>query len=387
MNALKTLPGGSLAAEFFADYWQKKPLLMPAALADFSCPVSAEELAGLACEEDVESTLEIDSEAGCAQESGPFAEQRFLDLPAFGWQLQVRAVNRQVPALALLLDRFSFIPNWQIDRLDALYTPPQSRSSARSITQGLFVLGAQGHLQIEAQLELEAEAQTHLKEQPSAAFAPTQGWRLAHGDLLYLPPGLDYRLATDERDGLAFILHCYTPHLGDLLTAFCRQALAQFDLDARYAEDESTGQGSPGELAPSARAAVRDLVRALALDDEAIDRGYGAFITGLRDDEFLPEPEEALRPKKFRELFKKHKTLWRSEYARYAQLTDARGNALLFVAGETFELVGEGAKLARLLASRRLFHHRELAPCLDDKALLETLTDLYNRGALYFPEG
>jgi 50S ribosomal protein L16 3-hydroxylase len=43
--------------DFLEQYWQKKPLLIRQALPSFESPISPDELAGLACEEDIESRL------------------------------------------------------------------------------------------------------------------------------------------------------------------------------------------------------------------------------------------------------------------------------------------------------------------------------------------
>ena len=51
--------GGLTASEFLRDYWQKKPLVIRQAFPGFQCPVSPDELAGLACEEAVESGIVI----------------------------------------------------------------------------------------------------------------------------------------------------------------------------------------------------------------------------------------------------------------------------------------------------------------------------------------
>lgn len=40
--------GGLTADEFLRDYWQKKPLVIRQAFPGFTCPVSQDELAGLA---------------------------------------------------------------------------------------------------------------------------------------------------------------------------------------------------------------------------------------------------------------------------------------------------------------------------------------------------
>lgn len=121
------------------------------------------------------------------------------------------------------------------------------------------------------------------------------------------------------------------------------------------------------------------------MDDASIDRWFASFITDVRPGQFVPEPEEELRPKKFKEVYKKQGELWRSEYASYAHYTDAQGVLRLYVAGEEYEMFGDGVKLARLLAANRVFRYKDLVPYLDNKELLEVLTDLYNIGALYFP--
>ena len=56
--------GGLTATEFLRDYWQKKPLVIRQAFPGFQCPVSQDELAGLACEEAVESRIVIENDAG-----------------------------------------------------------------------------------------------------------------------------------------------------------------------------------------------------------------------------------------------------------------------------------------------------------------------------------
>ena len=43
--------------EFVQQYWQKKPRLIRGAFEDFCSPISPEELAGLACEDHIESRI------------------------------------------------------------------------------------------------------------------------------------------------------------------------------------------------------------------------------------------------------------------------------------------------------------------------------------------
>ena len=43
-------PLGMTPVRFLADYWQKKPLLVRGAFANFADPTTPDDLAGLACE-------------------------------------------------------------------------------------------------------------------------------------------------------------------------------------------------------------------------------------------------------------------------------------------------------------------------------------------------
>ena len=95
------LPGGMPAQEFLRDYWQKKPLVIRQAFAGFECPVSADELAGLACEDAVESRIVIEDDNGKPWQlhNGPFEPERFSKLPDSHWTLLVQGLYHWVPEI------------------------------------------------------------------------------------------------------------------------------------------------------------------------------------------------------------------------------------------------------------------------------------------------
>jgi len=81
--------GGLSAEDFLRRYWQKRPLLVRQALPAFRSPLSPDELAGLACEDDVEARiiLERGGRIPWQLEHGPFDEECFQIL--FGAQQPV----------------------------------------------------------------------------------------------------------------------------------------------------------------------------------------------------------------------------------------------------------------------------------------------------------
>ncbi len=121
---MNLMPLGEIPCEqFLAEYWQKKPLLIRNALPNVSSPVSAEILAGLACEDEIESRIVIQhqSEKGWELKHGPFKESDFSTLPISHWTLLVQAVDHWNPEAAKFLELFTFIPRWRIDDLMISY--------------------------------------------------------------------------------------------------------------------------------------------------------------------------------------------------------------------------------------------------------------------------
>src|SRR5262252_46932 len=111
IDAATALLGGCTPRRFLAEHWQKKPLLIRAAIPGFSGVLSAAQLADLACNADARSRLVIRRGRTWESRSGPFARRSLRGLPARGWSLLVNDVNHFIPAARTLLDRFSFIPH------------------------------------------------------------------------------------------------------------------------------------------------------------------------------------------------------------------------------------------------------------------------------------
>jgi 50S ribosomal protein L16 3-hydroxylase len=181
------------SAEFVSQYWQKKPCVIRNAFPGFESLVSPEELAGLACEEDVHCRLVIENtEAGPWQVSyGPFEDQDFLDLPETHYSLLVSECEKWLPELTDLLDQFRFIPDWRIDDLMISYAPENGSVGPHVDAYDVFLLQAMGSRRWQfcdspcERPELIAGLELAILKQ----FEPDQELILNPGDMLYLPPG------------------------------------------------------------------------------------------------------------------------------------------------------------------------------------------------------
>jgi len=105
---------GNISPQIFLEsYWQKQPCLIRQALPGYQCPLSPEELAGLACAEGVEARLVM--EQGGAHpwrvKYGPLAAADFRSLLETHWTLLVQGVEHYHQEIYALLNHFHFIPN------------------------------------------------------------------------------------------------------------------------------------------------------------------------------------------------------------------------------------------------------------------------------------
>jgi len=189
--------------EFVTEYWQKKPCLIRNALPGFKSIISPEELAGLACEEDVHCRL-VQQGAGAADWSlryGPFAERDFLDLPESNYSLLVSECEKWMPELHDLLARFRFIPDWRLDDLMISYAPAGGSVGPHVDQYDVFLLQALGARRWQYRDTPSSDAATipGLDLAILQDFIPEQDVVLDPGDILYLPPGVAHHGVALER--------------------------------------------------------------------------------------------------------------------------------------------------------------------------------------------
>src|ERR1700687_910799 len=80
---------GLAASAFMRRFWQRKPLLLRGAFADFADPLSAREIFRLAASPDAACRLVRHRGSSWTLEHGPFFLPRIKQLPRRGWTLLV----------------------------------------------------------------------------------------------------------------------------------------------------------------------------------------------------------------------------------------------------------------------------------------------------------
>lgn len=376
---------GSLSIdEFLRDYWQKKPLLIRQAIPGFRSPLRPEELAGLSCEEGVESRLILEKGGKYPWELrfGPFSERDFRRLPASHWTLLVQEADRLVPEVGALLDHFRFAPDWRIDDIMISYAPDHGGVGAHIDNYDVFLLQGLGkrQWQIDTSPVDEEVLIEDLDVSILAEFEPDEEWVLEPGDMLYLPPRIaHYGVAIG--DCMTYSVGFRAPSDEEVLSGFLASYVTEIDPTKRYSDPDLTPAEHAGEISDDALAYVRDVIRRAADDTAAIDRWFGRFITEPRRG-FYPEPvdeAEMVAGMDIRRALEAGRTISRVPGVRFAFERRSNGWISLFVAGEEYELDEELAPVGIQVADRPSVRAEDL-PDNPSRDAYELLADLINQG-------
>lgn len=372
-------PLGKLSPDaFLKDYWQKQPLVVEQAFADFQSPITADELAGLACETDVNSKIVIEKDGRHPWEVvyGPMDESVFAQLPETHWTLLVNDVEKHLPELVRIIDQFRFIPEWRIDDLMISYAPAGGSVGPHMDQYDVFILQAQGHRRWQIHTrEVDADNQvagTDLCIQKD--FVAEEEWLLGPGDLIYIPPGVShYGVATD--DCLSFSIGFRAASHADMLHDFIEYVSADSPGVLTYRDPGLKTRQHPNEITSDDLEIVRNIFRAyMRPDHPELSRWFGRFISDTRTDMAVgDEPGCA----SMEQLLAEQPVLARHPASHFAFSRDG-DRALLFVDGNDYE-VSPG--FAEALCAQRKIDVPSMSGSMNDNEA-RLLLDLYNQGRL-----
>lgn len=387
--SLTTLLGGLPVERFLADHWQKRPLLIRNAWPGFAPPLSPDELAGLACEEDVEARLVLKRTKAPYWElrHGPFAERDFARLPERDWTLLVQDVDKHLPDAARVLEPFRFIPDWRIDDLMISYAVEGGGVGPHVDQYDVFLLQAHGRRRWRiAPRQPEWHEIPGLELRVLETFEAQDEWILEPGDMLYLPPGVAHE-GTALGECMTCSIGFRAPSARELVSDLAEWLYQRIPEDARYADPELAPEDArpAGRIAPRALASVRRIVRTqLNASDAELDEWFGRFITEPKP-HLRPEPaDQPLDPEAIAQDVLAGAPLVREPRSLFAWIESQDRTLTLFVDGTSHPVPSSLAGLVELLCARRHYPPALLKPWLADPCAKALLAALYVQGALYF---
>ena len=353
------LLGGLTPAEFMRRHWQKRPLLIRAALAGRVPRLPRARLFALARSGEVESRLVTRTERGAwTLAHGPFARGSLPSPARPRWTLLVQGVDLHDDSARELLEAFRFVPDARLDDVMVSWASAGGGVGPHVDSYDVFLLQAHGRRRWRIARRFDAVLRRAAPLKMLRRFAPEQEHLLEAGDMLYLPPGWAH-------DGVAEGGECMTysigfraprsPDLGvDLVERLLDRAAARDG--SLYADPKQRATRAPARIpTPLLEFAVAAARRVVASERD-LKRVLG----------------EALTLRKSNVRFDARPRRWRTTAValdrRSAMLYD---DEHLFINGKSRRVAGKDRALLRRLADRRRLDARAVAAASSaQKALL-----------------
>ena len=368
---------------FLRNYWQRKPLLIRKGLPAWRNPLDPDELAGLACEENVESRLVTQARDTWKVEHGPVAEKRFGELGKAPWTLLVQAVDHHVPQVATLIEPFRFIPNWRIDDVMVSYATDGGGVGPHFDQYDVFLVQGLGvrRWQVGALCDNDTELLPHDDLRLLANFEPTQEWLLEPGDMLYVPPRFAHNGVAVGDDCMTYSVGFRAPSRSELIAHYIDDVLGALSDDDRYADAGLQAQSNPGEITAEALASLHAMVLEKLADRDAFARWFGTYNSTPKYPDIDWAPDEPMGIEELRARLTNSDALQRNTASRFSSIRKG-ADVLLFVDGKCFDCAGEVGAFAQLLASR---DRMTVDPVLlKSDAVMNQITTLINQGSVAF---
>ena len=390
MNTPLLLLNNLTPSQFLAEYWQKKPLLIKNAIPNFEGLLSPEELAGLACEDDVQSRIVEYIKGEWYAHHGPFDDDDFAKLPEkpskeHNWTLLVQSVNHYLPEASALLQQFDFIPHARLDDLMVSYAPDGGGVGPHFDSYDVFLLQGQGkrlwRISEQSDLTLVEGAPLRILKN----FDTAQEWLLEAGDMLYLPPHLAHwgvAVSDGGKDCMTYSIGFRAPKNQELATEFLgfmqdKLNQDQLVLDGIYQDADLTLQLHPAEIGKEMIHTVSENLQKIKWSDEMVSEFLGTYLSGPKPDVVF----DANKKIALRDFPEKISTIGIKLDLKSLMLFSGDD---FFLNGEMVNFTGESATILKILADNRSIVAENLKayPSIDS-ILIQQLYDWYIAGYLH----
>jgi 50S ribosomal protein L16 3-hydroxylase len=346
-NRPLALLGGLTPKQFLRRHWQKKPLLIRAALPDFE-PLPRARLFALARDSDVESRLVTLSRGDSTVEHGPFARGAFPPRRRPGWTLLVQGVDLHDDAAHALLRRFRFVPDARLDDIMVSWASSGGGVGPHFDSYDVFLLQAQGRRRWRIGLK-----------------RPTEEHVLGPGDMLYLPPRWQHD-GVAEGECMTYSIGFQAPRRGVLAAQLGQRLAAELGDDTLYRDPGLEATARPAKIPRELQRFGAEAVERLLARPGAIARAFGELSTEPKPNVDFDEP----------------KPRWHLGAVvldrRTRMLYDERN---IYINGEHRRVAGKDAALLRRLADDR--HLDDRAVRAASAATRTLLADWFRAGWLH----
>jgi 50S ribosomal protein L16 3-hydroxylase len=377
---------------FLQHYWQKKPLLIRAGHEHFEDPIDPETLAGLACEDFIESRL-ILSDAGQSHwtlRNGPFTEQDFTTLPPSHWSLLVQAVEQWDDEVRALLQAFDFIPRWRIDDIMISLAADQGSVGPHFDYYDVFLIQGAGkkHWRLGGTADSNSALLPGTELRLLQDFKTEQEWVVGPGDILYLPPNIaHYGVAIGT--SLTYSVGFRTPSVAEIIDDVSHELIQSLREDQRYTDTAPRLPHKAGEIQHRTADELYELINTHLQDKTMLLRCFGSYMTRPKYPDLIPTSSAPVSTGHLQSRLQAGVNLQRNPASRFAftestheEITKASDGGELFADGHTLHYPTNLASLVRQCCDPFAPEPDWCELFLTSTAHADFITQLYNNGSL-----
>ena len=370
------LLGGLSPDVFMRRHWQKKPLLIRAALADSihalpttqdTAPVvTRAQVFALAANEMVESRLIVHRAAGWTMRQGPFKRSALPPLKQPRWTLLVQGLDLHLSAARELIERFRFVPDARLDDVMVSFASDGGGVGPHVDSYDVFLLQLEGKRRWRIGRVTDPALVPNVPLKILANFVPEQEWLLEPGDMLYLPPGWGH-------DGVAEG-ECLTASIG--FRAAGREQLARevlqraldaaepIERDPLYRDPKQAATDAPGRIPAALQEFASDAIARTLADARWLACALGEVLSEPKPGVWFGAPQDEAQQTAGASADSPEIA---APVAPTAGVSLDRRTRMLyddwhvFINGESFQAAGRDATLMRRLADQRVLSARDFA--------------------------
>lgn len=357
--------------DFLQHYWQKKPVILRNAFSCFVDPMTPDELAGLALENEIESRIVTNKAGKWNAQYGPF--EQYDHLGDSHWTLLVQAVDHWHEKAALLVEPFKGLPHWQFEDLMVSYATPQAGVGPHIDDYDVFITQGMGkrRWRVGDRNPNYRQFTAHPALLHVENYDPIIDEELNPGDILYLPIGYPHD-GVSLTESLSYSIGFRTPTTQEMISSFADYALDNLPEGIHYQDPELVLSETPYQIHIYELEKLKAQMCSLICDNDLFIDWFGKHVTQPMHELNIIPVEPPFTLEEIIAEVENGSCLYRVPSIRIFKLAD-KG----YIHGEKIPLTGFYIDL--LCQKTQL-----VAEDLQDEVLLEGLLNFINAGFWYF---
>ncbi len=363
--------------DFIARYWQKRPVVLKRGFAQFIDPISPDELAGLAMEDEVDSRLVSHLDGKWQVSHGPF--ESYDHLGESNWSLLVQAVNNWHEPTSALMRPFRALPDWRTDDVMISFSVPGGGVGPHLDQYDVFIIQGTGRRRW--RVGEKTPMKQHCPHPDLLQVAPFEAIideEMEPGDILYIPPGFPHEGYSLE-NSMNYSVGYRAPSGRELISGFADYVLQRELGSLRYTDPDVPSREHPADVLPQELDGLRQMMLDLINQPEHFNEWIGEFITQSRHELDVTPPEPPYQPDEIYDALKQGDKLVRLGGLRVLRIAGE-----VFVNGERINSPHRPALDA--LANHMVLNENAFGDALEDPSFLAMLAALVNSGYWFFED-